>query len=274
MTDGEPHFALRELQARFASPAVLIGMASLAVVLGLSGPFGTFARLNLAERLVYWLAIVALTYLVGLVCARLAQQGLRHHIRRPALLELVAAGLAGTPVTLVVLAINLIAFAGDPGVPPLFLWVSCSLIAVLAAVIRQQLPGAAPLQPAPGQPAAAVGPSPMVAAVPRDVPAIVERLPADKRGALLALSVEDHYVQVITSRGRGLVLIRLGDAIRETQPVAGLQIHRSHWVALEAVTGVQRSEGRVLLVLASGDVLPVSRSMLPQVRAAGLLDRS
>ena len=271
MADGGSHFALRELQARVSSPALLIGLGSIAVVLGISGPFGTYARLNLAERLVYWLTMVALTYLVGLFAARLAERLLARHVNRPRLLELLAAGVAGTPVTLVVIAINLIAFSGDTGVHPLILWPSCTLISVLAMVIRQQMLAAGGGRAQPPAAEMAARPEP---AVETGVPAIVERLPAEKRGALLALSVEDHYVQVITSRGRGLVLIRLGDAMRETLPVPGIQIHRSHWVALTAVTGVQRSEGRLLLVLSSGDVLPVSRSMLPQVRAAGLLDRS
>jgi DNA-binding LytR/AlgR family response regulator len=59
-------------------------------------------------------------------------------------------------------------------------------------------------------------------------PPILNRVPVQRRGRLIALSVSDHYVEVLTDGGRSLVLMRLSDAIAETGPVKGLQIHRSH----------------------------------------------
>jgi hypothetical protein len=37
----------------------------------------------------------------------------------------------------------------------------------------------------------------------------------------VALSVEDHYVRVRTTRGEEMILMRLSDAIRETAPETG-----------------------------------------------------
>ena len=62
----------------------------------------------------------------------------------------------------------------------------------------------------------------------------------------------------------------LADAIRESSGVPGLQIHRSHWVAIAAVVGAHRSDGKVLLELSNGLRLPVSRGYLPAVEEAGL----
>lgn len=95
-------------------------------------------------------------------------------------------------------------------------------------------------------------------------------MPLPQRGKLLALSVADHYVDIVTDRGKALVLMRFADAIRETGGVAGLQIHRSHWVAREAVVRSHRAGGKLLLELSNGLRLPVSRSFLPEVREAGL----
>ena len=92
-----------------------------------------------------------------------------------------------------------------------------------------------------------------------------------QRGTLVSLSVTDHYVEVATSKGRALVLIRLSDAIKETSPTAGLRIHRSHWVALEAVVRVLRLDGRLVVELKDGRRLPVSRSYAGDLRAAGLM---
>ena len=104
----------------------------------------------------------------------------------------------------------------------------------------------------------------------RSLPPILERVPLPQRGKLLALTVEDHYVDIVTDRGKTLVLMRLADAIREASGVDGLQIHRSHWVARDAVVRSHRAGGRLSLELSNGLTLPVSRGFLPQVKAAGL----
>ena len=57
----------------------------------------------------------------------------------------------------------------------------------------------------------------------------------------------------------------------ETVGINGLQIHRSHWVALEAVAGAHRQEGRLFLAMQDGTRLPVSRSRMDEVRGAGLV---
>ena len=108
-------------------------------------------------------------------------------------------------------------------------------------------------------------------ATPLAPPPILERVPLPQRGRLLALSVEDHYVDIVTDRGKTLVLMRLADAMREAAGVPGLQVHRSHWVARDAVVRTHRSDGRLLLELSNGMRLPVSRGYLPQVREAGLI---
>lgn len=101
-------------------------------------------------------------------------------------------------------------------------------------------------------------------------PALLERLPLPQRGPLLSLSVADHYVEVTTEKGRSLLLIRLSDAIREAHPTVGLQIHRSHWVALDAVARTIRVDGKLLVELKDGRRLPISRSYADPARAAGL----
>ncbi len=102
-------------------------------------------------------------------------------------------------------------------------------------------------------------------------PPILERLPLPQRGKLLALSVADHYVDVKTDRGTSLLLMRLSDAIKETAGAPGVQIHRSHWVALDAVKAVSRASGKIVVELETGDKLPVSRGYLAAAREAGLV---
>ena len=99
----------------------------------------------------------------------------------------------------------------------------------------------------------------------------MDRLPVKYRGAdLWAVSSEDHYLRVHTSRGEELILMRLADAVRELSGAGGVQVHRSWWVAKDGVDDTRREGGKLLLVLKSGTQVPVSRTYLPAAREAGL----
>lgn len=103
------------------------------------------------------------------------------------------------------------------------------------------------------------------------VETFLARLPLKYRQAeLYAVSSEDHYLRVHTSVGEELILMRLADAIRELEGAGGLQVHRSWWVAQSGVTDARREGGKLNLILASGKNVPVSRTFLAEVKAAGL----
>lgn len=249
---------LRDVQAALTTPVALTGMAVVALILGLSGPFGTFAALAPGPRMAYWAAIVVATYAVGTFGATLA--GSLMPARWPPALRVPVAGVAaGVPVTAVVLFINTISFAGDaartPG--PLFLMIFSIAVAtgavLIATVLRRSRAASAP-----------------DATTPTDA-ALLARLPVTARAPLVRLSMQDHYVEVETLRGTTLVLMRMADAIRETDGVAGLRIHRSHWVALDQVRRVRRAGGKVLVETVTGAELPISRSFMPAAREAGLV---
>jgi DNA-binding LytR/AlgR family response regulator len=95
---------------------------------------------------------------------------------------------------------------------------------------------------------------------------IMRRLKPENRGQLLHLSVEDHYTMVTTNRGRELILLRFSDAVSETGTTAGLQVHRSHWVADVFVKSVNRANGKLTLLLSDGAEIPVSRTYAAEVR--------
>ncbi len=101
-------------------------------------------------------------------------------------------------------------------------------------------------------------------------PAIYERLkPALRSAEIYALSAEDHYVRVHTSKGDELILMRLTDAVKETSPLAGLSTHRSWWVAENGVVSSQNTNGKISLKLKTDVTAPVSRNKAPAVRQAG-----
>ena len=60
-----PQCALRDLRQPLRQPLPLAVLAAVALVLALSGPFGTLEALRPGPRLAYWAAVVALTWAAG-----------------------------------------------------------------------------------------------------------------------------------------------------------------------------------------------------------------
>ncbi|WP_170109222.1 LytTR family DNA-binding domain-containing protein [Celeribacter persicus] len=85
-------------------------------------------------------------------------------------------------------------------------------------------------------------------------------LPAELRGEILCLSADDHYVHVVTEKGRDLVRIKFQRAVELMDEAGGCLIHRSHWVSVKAVVSIEsRSNGALFAHLKNGDKLPVSK---------------
>lgn len=255
MNDSPSHFALRQWGAQFTNPIALLILAGVAALLAILGPYETGARLTFAPRLGYWLVTAAATYSLGLLINTYLWRALP--ARLPPALRVAIAGLAtACAITPVIFAINFVTFGTGPAsqdLPSLLLqFTAISLIiSVIFQAISANLPEDASAPPSP--------------------PALLDRLPLDKRGPLVALSSEDHYTRIRTTRGEELVLIRLSDAIREAEPVAGLRVHRSHWVAVAQVESARRDGDRAMLTLAGGADIPVSRANIAAIKDAGLL---
>jgi hypothetical protein len=92
-------------------------------------------------------------------------------------------------------------------------------------------------------------------------PKFLERLPLKLRGAeVWAVEAEDHYLRLHTSKGQDLILMRLSDAVTELEGLEGAQVHRSWWVARDAIAEARRGDGRATLTLKDGSEVPVSRT--------------
>lgn len=89
----------------------------------------------------------------------------------------------------------------------------------------------------------------------------------ERRGRLLYLKSELHYLQVVTDRGSSLILYNLADAIEQLPARAGIQVHRSYWVARDAIEKLERRGRQGELLLRDGHRVPVSRQRLAAVSA-------
>lgn len=92
------------------------------------------------------------------------------------------------------------------------------------------------------------------------------RLSASEKAEIISLSMQDHYVDVTTSEGSELVLIRMSDAIGEVSGIAGARIHRSHWIAKSHLQNIEKDKARHLAVLSDGRTLPISNTYLDQAK--------
>ena len=94
-----------------------------------------------------------------------------------------------------------------------------------------------------------------------------ERLPNTLGRDIVFLNVSGHYINVVTTTGSCLVLMRFADAIAELGNL-GMQVHRSYWVAHRHITGILRRDERTLVRVTGRHEVPVSRTHLATVRTA------
>lgn len=236
--------------------------AAAGLFLAYAGAFGT-APAPLPQRLGYWITTMVLATLVG--AAIFTPVYLKGWLdRRPLVGSLILALVMAAPLTVLVWFLGPQFFpdylATDPKAlpayfPPVF------LVSVIMTAINHLAADHAARRQVRITHAGAAGAAP---------PRFLERLPAKLRGGeLYAVSAEDHYLRLHTSRGSDLILMRLADAVAELDGLEGAQTHRSWWVARAAVADARRSDGRGTLVLKNGVEAPVSRSHAGALKEAG-----
>lgn len=101
-------------------------------------------------------------------------------------------------------------------------------------------------------------------------PSFLKRIPAKLVGGdLYAVSAEDHYLRIHTSRGNDLILLRFSDALSELEAMDGMRVHRSWWVARAGVERVRRDGDKLVLLLRNGAEVPVARANNRALKQAG-----
>lgn len=233
---------------------------ALGLLLALIGPFGTFADLNLAQRLAYWVGIFIANGLQVLGALLLVLW--RFCDRWPPVAIGAAAGLlASIPTTGKVMLLDQWLRPWQPLSPlttfgnVLLLTEAITITITVIRVHMVRLKTTVKVEVA--APSGERGDQ------------LMKRLKPEVRGELLALEMEDHYLRVHTARGNDLILHRLSDALDEVAGLDGLQVHRSYWVARAAVREVERDGRRLRLVLTNGLKVPVSRNNVAMLKTAG-----
>lgn len=237
----------------------LIGASLVGGFLGFIGAFGTLHS-PFWLRMVYMLPISWAGALLGLFCFRLTVRLAPKLNPYRWIQGLICGALMTPPMTLLVWALpHLIQRQGDPvaALPGYLLitFVSCLGFSSLAVGLNRNAYLLAT------HASAAASPPPV---------RFLERLPLKLRGAeIWAVEAEDHYLRLHTSKGQDLILLRLADAVAELEGIEGAQVHRSWWVARDAIADARRGDGRAVLTLKDGSEVPVSRTYARLLREQG-----
>ena len=290
---GSLKFAYREL---FRARLILISISISCVVVlfyAVAGPGGEVLT-QLLSRLGYFGLIAALTWPMGHGMAALLLFFVRRRrLRHVVLVSPAAALYIAVNVAMVGYALHrFMIFGGEE----LYPWSDYYLRALLpsllhvgvinylacqrarlrpsaggvpaAAAATETAPEAAaaiadtrPASDAPGTAGAAPGQAARLEA------RFLDRLPPQVGRDVICLKVRGHYITVVTTAGSGTLLMRFADAVAELEG-AGMQVHRSFWVAYRHVTAIKQREGRTVACLTGGEVVPVSRTFIAAVRTA------
>ena len=249
-----------------ATPLVWI---SLTVILGLSGPLGTVEDCALTHRMLFWSTSVGALILLNAVFRAFVHGvlGWRHIQRDIPLIALGVAAMSFLPFRAVAqgqIVVSHPILTSTASETLVFLFLTALGIGCYTYLAHVEPAGAV----VPATPGSVIDgevrpPEP-------ELPPLVQRLDPAIRGTLVSITGRDHYVDVRTVAGQGSLLMRFSDAIREAAPQDGAQVHRSHWVAWDAVSGVERDAGRLYLRLGEARV-PVSRANRVLLAKRGML---
>lgn len=265
------------------------GRAGLAVLfaalLAFLAPFGTY-RFGTVELVGYWTVQMAAWLILSQAASWVLTQLPMMRTLPPVQQQVLTVLIAVFPMMIVTGVANTMISGWQPDPGELAeLFVSIALIGGGYTFFADWLMTGI-LDPQP----AAASPMPVVAGEPRnkeEAPvsmtdgaavadtAFIDRLPMHIRGDILCLQVEDHYIRVHGRSGSAMVLMRFTDALRGIDHLPGTQVHRSWWVATDAVTGLRRTGRTAQLTLSNGTSVPVSQPYLAYaVRTWGRMEVS
>ena len=249
------HFTFREILARIADKRTVAIWLTVTLVCVIAGPFGTL-DMPLASRAIYWVAANAVALILSTAIIFNAYQApfaagapmiLKGMIGALAFSVIYAGGMAAAGELL---------FSPDAGFPDfglMLIYVAPIAVGITAIVHLFIQPDEAPEDDA--------------------APRILKRLKPGLEARLLRMAMQDHYVEVFTTKGSQLVLMRFADALEEVAGEPGWRVHRSHWVAEAAMRDLKRADGKTLIVTEDGALVPISRTYMPGLKKAGLLQR-
>lgn len=244
---------------------VRIALCILAIIIvSLVGPFSTYERFGLGQRLLYWGALIGGFFLP----AHWIRTGVRRVASGPALRRnLLAIFVVGICLAPVVWWVNW-QLLGDTVAGwnafiehLVLIWLIC-FAPLLVRGVGVATPDEASVAPAPQASEDGTETAPQIP--------LLRHLEPDLRGPIRRVSANDRQSQVFTDKGETSVRMRFSDVLIQLDGASGMQVHRSHWLAFDAIEQLQQDGRRFVAKLRCGGKVPVSPAHVPGLTKAGV----
>ena len=229
----------------------------LALALTIGGPFGTYETVDIGTRFVYWILVVPVSALIGFQVSYLVE------MIWPSLPLVISDLMSSMGITIIFAPMAWLltqAMLVAPGVEvPSLSEMAFYVFAVAMAVMtgRRLIPGIEKRNYLPRT---------------HDSkrPRLLKRVPRLIDAQVIRITSQGHFVEIVSDAGTERIRMRLSDAVDEMDSVPGLLVHRSHWVAQEAIVASETVAGKAQLRLRNGDTVPVSRTYRGMLEEAGV----
>ncbi len=256
---------LRRWSEALRHPGLYFSFAAAVSIATAGGPFGTFDSLSLAQRLGFWFLALLTCWTIGL----LAIVPLRLYLQKlgaPKFFAFLTATCLASAIICPIF-ITLLTAVKDRQVDNMtqfeHLLLTVPVVVIVSLLVLHASGESTELLNRADQHSKKTRTDKMRISDDDETNncVILQKLPPEKRGAIFAMLAQDHYVEVITNRGKELVLARLTDATALCGDQDGLRIHRSTWVSRKGIETVEKQGRKMRVVLRNGLRLPVARTM-------------
>ena len=266
---------LTNIYARVFSPIPILSWVLASAVCTFVGPFNTYSVDGFASRLFFWSFII----LVAMVLSNSIQVSFQHlFARRSNLFQSAASCCVFTVSYWILLVVFIPTYYQSDDIPPageLFIVVFTVAAGIFGIVYyltkSPQATQTVTIDPAPDAARAQSDVAPAASVPEARPPQILKRLGPSAGGVLIRMAMRDHYVEVYTETGQEMVHMRFSDALLEVPDSFGRQVHRSHWVNVSEIKGVERENGKVSLRMSDGALVPVARSRKAELKSLRII---
>ncbi|MEY1556750.1 LytTR family DNA-binding domain-containing protein [Yoonia sp. R2331] len=224
---------------------------TMILIFSVVGPFGSYNTMPLAERFTYWTVIMIGIGFFMHVFMTVALNSARLSRWNSILKVSLGAALAAVPGAAIVEFANEVFRPSGINMASLVrIWAQVTVIGAIVGTVEY-------IDWRPERSAAQPKLSPLH-----------KRLPAELGRDIVSMSMQDHYVEVTTTQGKTMILMRFTDALREVAELDGLRTHRSHWVAIPHMKTLAKSGNTTRVTLSDGRQMPVSATYLDTLQSA------
>lgn len=260
---------LAETVRRSLHPISIAIWLAASVLAALAGPFGTFNAGSIELIALYWMIVIGTAIPLGHAIRILVTECLSH---RPVMQhDVMVPSIMAMLYTPFVMLCNRVILGKPPdeGVSQLMFFLTVLIIACMVSILIVVFRNVAELD-AGDRGGRDRGANTGGATTGDDAlrPRLLDRIGAPAGAGLLRMTVDDHYVIIHLDDGSvHRLLMRFADAVAEASGIDGFLTHRSHWVAVQAVQGLERDAGREVVMLIDGSSVPVSRTFRSHLAA-------